>query len=298
MGQCQLNAYKPLMTHEALNSAERLVQSLNRFIHLCIVPLRFNEAAIKAGVENSLMLVTNLNNAIGYSNAAVIAKYCYRRGLTLRQVLVSELHAWTDEQYDKHMDARTMVSPGDLAEMRGLRERGDDDGPKADMSASAMARIKALEVELAEEDAKAKKDKEDKDKPKEGEGKEKVKEGVNTGAVGNASSASNTTTSATTKAPKTDTSAAADLKAGDSTVTDPVPPASITAAPKTHALGPGVADETPAAFTKATGAGAGTADASKHEHKHGHHSHGHGHGHSKVGKNEVDEKVGESEKSR
>jgi len=50
-------------------------------------------------VDNSLMLVTGLNEAIGYDNAAAIAKHAHKKGLRAKEAAV-ELGHLTAEQYD------------------------------------------------------------------------------------------------------------------------------------------------------------------------------------------------------
>ena len=50
-------------------------------------------------MENSLMLVTALNNHIGYDNSAKIAKLAHKKNITLKKAAL-ELKLLTEEQFD------------------------------------------------------------------------------------------------------------------------------------------------------------------------------------------------------
>jgi fumarate hydratase class II len=59
-------------------------------------PVRAN---IQSNLENSLMLVTALNNHIGYDKSAKIAKNAHEKGTTLRESAL-ELGFLTNEEFD------------------------------------------------------------------------------------------------------------------------------------------------------------------------------------------------------
>ena len=61
--------------------------------------MELNLAVIGDHLENSLMLVTALNNHIGYDMAAKIAKKAHEEGTTLREAALA-LDALTEEQFD------------------------------------------------------------------------------------------------------------------------------------------------------------------------------------------------------
>lgn len=69
-------------------------------------PIREN---IQSHLENSLMLVTALNNHIGYDKAAKIAKNAHENGLTLRQSAL-DLGLLTNEQFDEWVRPEDMTN--------------------------------------------------------------------------------------------------------------------------------------------------------------------------------------------
>jgi fumarate hydratase class II len=76
----------------------------------CVVGIEANKEKIKDHLQNSLMLVTALNQVIGYDNAAKVAKKAHHEGLTLKAAAM-ELGLITSADFDKHVDPSKMVSP-------------------------------------------------------------------------------------------------------------------------------------------------------------------------------------------
>jgi fumarate hydratase class II len=62
-------------------------------------------------VNRSLMLVTGLNEAIGYDSAAAIAKHADKTGITAREAAV-ELGHLTEDEYDRIIVPEDMTRPG------------------------------------------------------------------------------------------------------------------------------------------------------------------------------------------
>jgi fumarate hydratase class II len=56
------------------------------------------------------MLVTALNEVIGYDNAAKVAKLAHQKNMTLRQA-ASELGLVKPEDFDRYVRPEKMVSP-------------------------------------------------------------------------------------------------------------------------------------------------------------------------------------------
>src|SRR5690348_9502298 len=73
-GNFELNVFKPVMIFNYLHSVELLADSCNGFVDYCIAGIELNRDNIDHYLRNSLMLVTALNQHIGYDNAAKIAK--------------------------------------------------------------------------------------------------------------------------------------------------------------------------------------------------------------------------------
>ncbi len=84
-GHLELNVFKPLIGANVLRSIDLLSTGMESFTERTLDGLAPDEARITALLERSLMLVTALAPAIGYDNAAKIAKHAHEQGLTLRE---------------------------------------------------------------------------------------------------------------------------------------------------------------------------------------------------------------------
>ena len=106
-GHFELNVFKPLMATNILQSSKLLGDACVSFAENCIHGIEANHNRINQLVENSLMLVTALNNKIGYYKAAEIANKAYKDGSTLKEASLS-LGYLTAEEFD------TWVRPEDM----------------------------------------------------------------------------------------------------------------------------------------------------------------------------------------
>jgi fumarate hydratase class II len=109
-GQFELNVFKPMIITNVLQSGRLLGDACQSFNDHCVVGIVANEPQIALHVENSLMLVTALNQHIGYEKAAKIAKKAHSEHKTLRQAAV-ELEFVTAEEFDLWVDANKMLGP-------------------------------------------------------------------------------------------------------------------------------------------------------------------------------------------
>ena len=109
-GHLDLNAYKPVMIYNALQSIQLLADAVRSFTDRCVVGIEADEARIEELLERSLMLVTALAPHVGYDNAAKIAKNAHQKGLTLRQS-AHELGLVSDADFDRLVDPRKMLRP-------------------------------------------------------------------------------------------------------------------------------------------------------------------------------------------
>ena len=109
-GNFELNVFKPVMIHNLLHSIRLLTDACRMFTDHLIEGLEPNREQIQQFLENSLMLVTALNPAIGYDNAAKVAKKAYTENKTLRKACI-ELGFLTGEAFDKHICPAEMVHP-------------------------------------------------------------------------------------------------------------------------------------------------------------------------------------------
>jgi len=108
-GHFELNVFKPVMIHNLLESAKLLSDALHSFKDNCVVGIEPNKDAITKHLNNSLMLVTALNQVIGYDNAAKVAKTAFEKNQTLKEAAVS-LGLISAEEFDKHVRPEKMIS--------------------------------------------------------------------------------------------------------------------------------------------------------------------------------------------
>ncbi len=109
-GHFELNVFKPVMIRNLLESAELLGDACESFNVNCAVGIEPNLDAIKRNVNNSLMLVTALNQVIGYDNAAKVAKEAYKKNISLKDAAVG-MGLITPADFDKHVRPEDMVHP-------------------------------------------------------------------------------------------------------------------------------------------------------------------------------------------
>ena len=109
-GNFELNVFKPMMIYNLLHSIRLLSDACVAFGERCIDGLEANKENIQKHLDNSLMLVTALNNHIGYDKAAKIAKNAHENGLTLRESAIG-LGLLTNEQFDAWVRPEEMIGP-------------------------------------------------------------------------------------------------------------------------------------------------------------------------------------------
>jgi len=109
-GNFELNVFKPIIIHNYLHSLTLLAHGMDSFNKNCaqgITPIKEN---IEKHLNNSLMLVTALNQHIGYDNAAKIAKNAHLKGTTLKESAM-ELNLLSAEEFDKFVKPEEMTRP-------------------------------------------------------------------------------------------------------------------------------------------------------------------------------------------
>jgi fumarate hydratase, class II len=110
-GNFELNVFKPVMIFNFLHSVDLLTDACANFREFAIEGVEANLERIAEHVGSSLMLVTALNQHIGYDNAAAIAKHAHKNQLTLRESAVQLGHL-TPEKFDELVRPEKMTSPG------------------------------------------------------------------------------------------------------------------------------------------------------------------------------------------
>lgn len=109
-GHFQLNVFKPVMISALLQSATLLADACKSFNDYCVIGIQPNLERISQNLNNSLMLVTALNNHIGYENAAKIVKKACTDNLTLKEAAL-ELNLLTEQQFNEWVVPAAMIRP-------------------------------------------------------------------------------------------------------------------------------------------------------------------------------------------
>lgn len=111
-GNFELNVFKPVMIHNLLHATRLLSDACRAFTDHLVVGIEPNLPRIQAFVDESLMLVTALNPAIGYDNAAKVAQKAYAENTTLREACIA-LGLLSGEAFDQYVRPEAMTRPSD-----------------------------------------------------------------------------------------------------------------------------------------------------------------------------------------
>jgi fumarate hydratase class II len=109
-GQFELNVFKPVMISALLQSATLIADACRAFNDKCVAGIEPIQKRIAENLKNSLMLVTALNNHLGYENAARIANEAYSGNLTLKEAAL-KLRLLTEEEFDRWVVPAQMIRP-------------------------------------------------------------------------------------------------------------------------------------------------------------------------------------------
>ena len=107
-GHYQLNVFKPMIAANIIESAKLLADACNSFNTNCVSEITANEEVIRNKLDNSLMLVTALNNKIGYYKAAEIANAAFKNETSLKEEAI-RFGYLTSEEYDSWVKPEDMV---------------------------------------------------------------------------------------------------------------------------------------------------------------------------------------------
>ena len=109
-GNFELNVFKPVMIHNFLHSVRLIHDACHGFVDYCIAGIELNRQQIDKYLNESLMLVTALNQHVGYDNAAKIAKNAHQKGISLKQSAV-ELGLVSESEFDELVKPVEMTHP-------------------------------------------------------------------------------------------------------------------------------------------------------------------------------------------
>ena len=107
-GHMELNVFKPLIGANVIRSINLLADGMESFTERCLNGMEADEVRIADLMNKSLMLVTALAPEIGYDNAASIAKYAHKKGLTLKEAGV-ELGLVDEATFDQVVIPENML---------------------------------------------------------------------------------------------------------------------------------------------------------------------------------------------
>jgi len=109
-GHLELNAFKPVIIYNVLQSIRLLAEAAMSFTDHCVVGITPNNERIAELLEKSLMLVTALVPHIGYDKAAHIAKMALSNRSTLREEAITS-GLVTAAEFDAIVRPEKMLSP-------------------------------------------------------------------------------------------------------------------------------------------------------------------------------------------
>ncbi|MDM7489795.1 MULTISPECIES: class II fumarate hydratase [Rhodococcus] len=117
-GAFELNVYIPMMARNLLESLRLLANVSRLFAERCVDGLVANTEHLRTLAESSPSIVTPLNSAIGYEEAAAVAKEALREKKTIRQAVIDRGligDGLSEEELDRRLDvlAMTRVQPRD-----------------------------------------------------------------------------------------------------------------------------------------------------------------------------------------
>ncbi|OHT81415.1 aspartate ammonia-lyase [Mycobacteroides saopaulense] len=115
-GAFELNVYIPVMARNLLESFTLLANVSRLFVDKCVDGLVANEEHLKTLAESSPSIVTPLNSAIGYEEAAAVAKEALKERKTIRQTVIDRGligDKLSVEELDKRLDVLAMAKVKD-----------------------------------------------------------------------------------------------------------------------------------------------------------------------------------------
>lgn len=109
-GNFELNVFKPVIIFNVMHSLNLLADTCHSFNEFCAEGIEANHPVIEHYLNNSLMLVTALNQHIGYDKAAKIAKTAHQDHSSLQEAAV-KLGYLTAEQFAQFVKPEEMIAP-------------------------------------------------------------------------------------------------------------------------------------------------------------------------------------------
>jgi len=115
-GAFELNVYIPMMARNLLESFKLLTNVSTLFAERCISGLTARVEHLRELAESSPSIVTPLNSAIGYEEAAAVAKQALKERKTIRQTVIDRGligDKLSEEELDRRLDVLAMTKVHD-----------------------------------------------------------------------------------------------------------------------------------------------------------------------------------------
>ncbi len=114
-GNFELNVMMPVMAANLLQSIRLLSNAARTLADRCVVGIEADVEHCRVLAESSPSVVTPLNRAIGYENAATVAKKAVKERKTIREVVIEEGYVergdLTEAELDAALDVLGMTHP-------------------------------------------------------------------------------------------------------------------------------------------------------------------------------------------
>ncbi|MGW5384732.1 class II fumarate hydratase [Nocardia sp. NPDC003963] len=112
-GHFELNVYIPVMARNVLESIRLLAAVSRLFADRCVHGLTANVERLRTLAESSPSIVTPLNSAIGYEEAAAVAKQALREQKTIRRTVIDRGligDGLSEAELDRRLDVLSMTN--------------------------------------------------------------------------------------------------------------------------------------------------------------------------------------------
>ncbi|UDQ98982.1 class II fumarate hydratase [Lentisphaerota bacterium WC36G] len=109
-GNFELNVFKPLMIFNLLEQIRLISDCCDSSREFMVEGIKLNHEKIQEYLDSSLMLVTALNQHIGYNKAAEIAHKAFVENSSLKEATLA-LGYLTEAEFNEIVDPSKMVSP-------------------------------------------------------------------------------------------------------------------------------------------------------------------------------------------
>jgi fumarate hydratase class II len=109
-GNFQLNVMLPVIAYNLLQSIKLLGNSATVLAQKAIAGFSVDREKLAEQLDRNPMLVTALNNIVGYEKSAVIAKQAYMEGKSIREI-AAIVTGMRPEELERLLDPANLVRP-------------------------------------------------------------------------------------------------------------------------------------------------------------------------------------------